>query len=109
MEWPVMSEHDRLGREMARRVPVSTSAAALPYLNPHVSERQELTVIEKVENGLPAPLHDAEYVWLDVTNGWPLHPNDLKTGIEKLLSGDYGLAEAADGYVLLQRSAQALI
>ena len=106
MEWPVMSEHDRLGAEMARRVPVSASAAALPYLNPHVSARQELTMIEKVENGLPAPLHDAEYVWLDVTNSWPLHPNDLRTGIEKLLAGDYGLAEAADGYVLLQRSAQ---
>ena len=105
LEWPVVSDHDRLGQEMARQVPASASAAALPYLNPHVSQRQELAMIEKVENGLPAPLHDAEYVWLDVTKSWPLHPNDLKAGIENLLAGEYGLAQAADGYLLLQRGA----
>ena len=104
-EWPAVTDHDRLGQAMASRVPATASAAALPYLNPHVSERQKLTMIEKVENGLPAPLHDAEYVWLDVTNSWPLHPNDLKAGIENLLAGDYGLAEAADGYLLLRRGA----
>ncbi len=105
LEWPAVSDHDRLGREMAGRVPASASAAALPYLNPHISQRQELAMIEKVENGLPAPLHGAEYVWLDVTNGWPLHPNDLKEGIDNLLAGDYGPAEAADGYLLLRRGA----
>ncbi|MBN1137871.1 MAG: DUF2079 domain-containing protein, partial [Anaerolineae bacterium] len=107
LEWPEVSAHDRLGQAMARRVPASAWAAALPYLNPHVSQRQGLTMIERIENGLPAPLHDAGYVWLDVTNGWPLHPNDLKAGVENLLAGDYGLAEAADGYLLLQRGAPA--
>ena len=105
LEWAVVSAHDRLGQEMAGRVPATATVAALPYLNPHVSERQGLTMIDRVENGLPAPLHDAEVVWLDVTNDWPLHPNDLKAGIENLLAGDYGLAEAADGYLLLQRGA----
>jgi len=105
LEWPAVLDHDRLGQAMAGRVPTSVWVAALPYLNPHVSERQGLTMIDRIENGLPAPLHDAEYVWLDVTNGWPLHPNDLKAGIENLLAGDYGLAEAADGYLLLQRGA----
>ena len=105
LEWAPVSAHDRLGQEMAQQVPASASAAALPYLNPHISQRQQLAMIERIENGLPAPLHDAEYVWLDVTNGWPLHPNDLKAGVENLLAGDYGLAIAADGYLLLQRGA----
>ncbi len=106
--WPVVTEHHRLGREMARRIPPDASLAALPYLNPHASQRQQLSQIDRVENGLPAPLHDADYVWLDVTNSWPLHPNDLKAGIENLLAGDYGIAterSAVDGWLLLQRGA----
>jgi hypothetical protein len=62
-------------------------------------------MIDRVDNGLPAPLRDADYVWLDVTNGWPLHPNDLKAGIENLLAGDYGIVQAVDGWVLLRRGA----
>jgi hypothetical protein len=90
---------------MARSIPADASLAALPYLNPHASERQSLSMIDRVENGLPAPLHEADYVWLDVTNSWPLHPNDLKAGIENLLAGDYGVEQATDGWLLLRRGA----
>jgi uncharacterized membrane protein len=99
------TEHHRLGDEMARRIPPSASLTALPYLNPHASQRQRLSMIDRVENGLPAPLHDADYVWLDVTNSWPLHPNDLKLGIENLLAGGYGIDQAIDGWLLLRRDA----
>jgi uncharacterized membrane protein len=105
--WPQVTAHDRLGQEMARTIPANASLAALPYLNPHASQRQQLSMIERVENGLPAPLHEAEYVWLDVTNSWPLHPNDLKTGVETLLAGDYGIEQATDGWLLLRRGASA--
>jgi hypothetical protein len=40
-----------------------------------------------------------------VTNGWPLHPNDLSTAVENLLAGDYGLEQAVDGWLLLRRGA----
>jgi uncharacterized membrane protein len=103
--WPVVTGHDRLGQEIARSPDPKASLAALPYLNPHASQRQQLSMIDHVENGLPAPLHGAEYVWLDVTNGWPLHPNDLKTGVENLLAGDYGVDQADDGWLLLRRGA----
>ena len=103
--WPTVTGHHRLGQEMARTVPTAASLAALPYLNPHASQRQQLSMIDHVENGLPAPLHSADYVWLDVTNGWPLHPNDLKAGVEGLLAGGYVLEQAADGWLLLRQGA----
>jgi uncharacterized membrane protein len=94
--WPEVTDHHRLGEEIARGIPTGASLAALPHPNPHASQRQQLTMIDRVENGLPAPLHDAEYVWLDATHSWPLHPNDLKTGVENLLAGDYGLDKAIE-------------
>jgi uncharacterized membrane protein len=103
--WPQITAHDRVGEEIAQTIPAGASLAALPYPNPHASQRQQLAMIDRVENGLPAPLHGAEYVWLDVTNSWPLHPNDLKIAVENLLAGDYGLDRAADGWILLRRGA----
>jgi uncharacterized membrane protein len=112
--WPQGTEHDRLGGEIGRGIPSGASLAALPHPNPHASQRQQLTMIDRVENGLPAPLHvssgdaslpGAEYVWLDVTNGWPLHPNDLKTAVGNLLEGEYGIDRAVDGWLLLRRGA----
>jgi uncharacterized membrane protein len=103
--WPAISAHHRLGEEMARQIPVEASLAALPRLNPHASQRQQLTMIDRVEDGLPAPLHDAEYVWLDVTNSWPLHPNDLRAAVDNLLAGEYGIEQAVDGWLLLRRGA----
>jgi uncharacterized membrane protein len=101
--WPTVTDHHRLGEEMAYHIPAEASLAALPYTNPHASQRQQLAMIDRLENGLPTPLQGADYVWLDVTNSWPLHPNDLKTGVENLLAGEYGVCQAADGWLLLQR------
>lgn len=103
--WPTVTPHHRLGQEIARAIPPIASLAALPYLNPHASQRPLLYMIDRVEDGMLAPLHDAEYVWLDVTQSWPLHPNDLKLGIEQLLAGDYGVERAVDGWLLLRRGA----
>jgi uncharacterized membrane protein len=105
LNWPAVSGHQRLGQEMGRRIPADASLAALPFPNPHASQRQRLSMIDRVENSLPAPLHGADYVWLDVTNSWPLHPNDLKVGIENLLAGEYGVDQAVDGWLLLRRGA----
>jgi uncharacterized membrane protein len=103
--WPEVTDHHRLGEEIARSIPTGASLAALPRPNPHASQRQQLYMIDRVENGRLAPLDDAEYVWLDVTDGWPLHPNDLKAGVDSLLAGDYGVERAADGWLLLRRGA----
>lgn len=103
--WPTVTDHHRLGEAMARDIDPEAPLAALPYLNPHASQRQQLSMIDRVENGLPAPLWEDGYVWLDVTNGWPLHPNDLKAGVENLLAGEYGVVGAEDGWLLLRHGA----
>jgi hypothetical protein len=62
-------------------------------------------MIDRVDDGRLAPLDGAEYVWLDVTDGWPLHPNDLKRGVTDLLAGEYGVQVAEDGWLLLRQGA----
>ena len=103
--WPHITRHHQLGADIAGEIPTALSLAALPFPNPHASQRQQLTMIDRIEAGRPAPLNDAEYVWLDVTRSWPLHPNDLKTGVDNLLVDEYGLDRAVDGWLLLRRGA----
>ena len=103
--YPV-DDHDRLGLAMAERIPAEASLAALARLNPHASQRQELYAIDLVENGLPAFPHKTDYVWLDVTNGWPLQPADLQAVVGNLLARGYGIEEADDGWILLRLGAE---
>ncbi len=108
--WPAVTAHDRLGEEMAGEIPTGAAVAALPRLNPHVSQRERLLVIEGLDSeGLPAPLENvdgawsADLAWLDVTNSWPLHPNDLRRGVQQMLAAGWGVERAADGWLLLRR------
>jgi len=57
----------------------------------------------------PFPIvNDAEFILLDVTARPTMHPNDLKSSIERLLRDEgFGVRDAADGYLLLQRGAGA--
>jgi uncharacterized membrane protein len=105
--WSEVTEHDRLGEQMARRIPANASLSALPYLHPHASNRALMYAVNRVEDGHLARVDGVDYVWLDVTNSWPIHPNDLKRGIEDLLAGDYGVDQATDGWLLLRRGALA--
>ncbi len=102
--YPV-DDHDRLGLAMAERIPADASLATLARLNPHASQRQELYAIDLVENGLPAFAHKTDYMWLDVTNGWPLQPADVKAVVDNLLARGYGVEEADDGWILLRLGA----
>jgi len=91
---------------MAKRIPTEASLVASARLNPHASQRQELYAIDLVENGLPAFPHKTDYVWLDVTNGWPLQPADLQAVVGNLLARGYGIEEADDGWILLRLGAE---
>ncbi|MFC2031719.1 DUF2079 domain-containing protein, partial [Chloroflexota bacterium] len=101
--WPAVTNHHLIGKEMAKSIPRDASLAALPYTNPHASQREKLYMIDRLENGALAPISGADLVWLDVMNSWPLHPNDLKAGVDNLLSGGYRIDLAADGWLLLER------
>jgi uncharacterized membrane protein len=103
--WPSVTDHHRLGEAMARQIPGEASVTALPHLHPHASNRALMYAVNHTVDGQLARVDGVEYVWLDVTNSWPIHPNDLKAGVETLLAGDYGVEAAADGWLLLRLGA----
>lgn len=99
--WEV-TDHDRLAQRFIEQIPPDAPLTAQGKLYPHLSNR--ITAYQTPD------INDAEYVFLDVTTGtWPIHPNDLRTLFGDLLaSGDFGILDAADGYILLKRGESAI-
>jgi uncharacterized membrane protein len=94
--WEITA-HDRLAQRFIAQIPPDAAIAAQGKLYPHLSSRL-------IAYQLP-DVHDAEYVFFDATTGtWPVHPNDIWALAKELLgSGNYGVLDAADGYLLLKR------
>ncbi len=93
-----VTEHHRRAETILAQIPPDAAVSAQDRLNPHVSGRRTLYIFPRVD--------DADYVLLDVTGpAWPQHPNDLKRSVDALLAGEFGVAAAGDGYLLLQRRA----
>jgi len=93
----VITDHDRLAKRFISQIPPDASISAQAKLYPHLSNR---TIAYQLPD-----VNDAEYVFLDVTtSSWPIHPNDLKAKVQEMLdSGEFGVLDAADGYILLRR------
>jgi len=94
--WQV-SPHDRLAQRFMDQIPPDAPLAAQGELYPHLSDR-------RLAYHLPA-VKDAEYVFADVASTTrTIHPNDLQKLVQGLLqSGQFGVQDAADGYLLLRR------
>jgi uncharacterized membrane protein len=92
-----LDDHDRLAERFLTQIPPDAPISAQGKLYPHLSDRMIAYQFPDV--------HDAEYILLDVTrDSWPIHPNDLKARVQELLdSREYGVLDAADGYILLHR------
>jgi len=95
-QWQI-SDHDRLAERFMAQIPPDAPISAQSKLYPHLSNRTTAYQFPDV--------NDAEYIFLDVTTStWPVHPNDLKATVQELLNaGEFGVLDAADGYLLLQR------
>lgn len=94
--WQI-SDHDRLAERFMAQIPPDAPISAQSKLYPHLSNR---TIAYQFPD-----INEAEYVFLDVTtSSWPVHPNDLKVMVQGLLdAGEFGVLDAADGYLLLER------
>ena len=94
--WEI-TDHDRLAQRFLTQIPPDAPISAQSKLYPHLSNRMIAYQFPDINN--------AEYVLLDVTtNTWPIHPNDLKVKVQELLdSGQFGVLDSTDGYLLLQR------
>jgi uncharacterized membrane protein len=98
-EWPEVTPHHDLGRQLAATIPAEAAVLAQAQLVPYVAHRYKLGIWS-------GPLlTDYEYIWLDLSH--PKLPNrfnahgDLLTGLT--IEPEFGFAAAKDGYLLLQK------
>ncbi len=98
--FPVVTDHDRLFKEIAAELPADASVSASTTLNPHVSQRQRLYLFPDYA--------DADYVLVDVTaSSYPLDFAAMHWRVAGLLNGgEWGWVAAKDGYLLIKRGEQ---
>ena len=97
-QWPSLTMHERLLARFTDQIPAGAAVSTTPAVHPHLAHREEIYLFPT--------LADAAYVLADVPGDTGMHPNDVQTTLEGLVaSGQFGIVDAADGYVLLQRGA----
>lgn len=94
---PVVTAHHALFEErFVPQLPAGVVVSASNHLYPHLSHRERL-------HQFPMVL-DAEWVMIDVVGESSMAPDDLRRAYEELVaSGAWCIADAADGYLLLER------
>ncbi|MBN1221519.1 MAG: DUF2079 domain-containing protein [Anaerolineae bacterium] len=101
-EWPEVTAHHQLGREIAATIPANSSVLAQAQLVPYVAHRHKLAIW----SGPLLPNYD--YIWLDLSH--PKLPNrfnahgELLTGL--VIEEVFGPMIAKDGYLLLKKGAE---
>jgi uncharacterized membrane protein len=101
-EWPVVTAHHQLGRELVATIPAEVSVLAQAQLVPYVAHRYRLGIWS-------GPLlTDYDYIWLDLSH--PKFPNRFNAQSE-LLTGltiepDFGFVATQDGYLLLKKGSE---
>ncbi|MFL5627195.1 MAG: DUF2079 domain-containing protein [Ktedonobacteraceae bacterium] len=97
-QWPQTNAHLNLAQRFINMLPATASVSAQSHLVPHVSERMNMYLFPYADD-------HADYIFLDVTgNTYPLLPFPYIREVKKvLLSGNYGIVAAQDGYLLLKR------
>jgi uncharacterized membrane protein len=95
-EWPQVTAHQQLLARFAGQIPSNAALSTTPPLHAHLAHRHKIYVFPTVA--------DADYVLLDVSGRTDAHPNDVRATFEGLVdSGQFGVLDAADGYILLRR------
>jgi hypothetical protein len=95
-QWPRVTEHHRLLERFIAQIPPTAAVSTTPPLHPHLAHREKIYLYPTVA--------DAEYVLLDIAGRTDAHPNDVHKVFRQLVdSGQFGIVDAADGYILLAR------
>ncbi|MBX3015421.1 MAG: DUF2079 domain-containing protein [Caldilineaceae bacterium] len=93
-----VTDHHRQAASIMAQIPPEAKVSAQDRLDPHVAGRETIYIFPRID--------DADTVFVDVTGpAWPQHPNDLYTSVQDLLQRGFGIAAAADGYLLLRQGA----
>lgn len=97
-----VSAHDRLlATRFIGQIPPDAPLTATAAVHPHVSHRR---YIYQFPWGLDAPV-PAEWALLDVSGTTYMAPGDVKSTVDEMLAGEWGVVDGADGYLLLRRGA----
>lgn len=96
-----ITEHHRLLERFTNQIPGDGAVTATAAVHPHLSHRR---YIYQFPFGLEAET-PAEWALLDVTSNTDMAPGDVKAKVDGMLANGWGVADAADGFLLLQRGA----
>jgi uncharacterized membrane protein len=97
--WPRITAHSALAQHFISSIPPTASVSAQTRLVPHLSQRVTIYLFPYGDNV-------AQYILLDVTGDkYPYATTQAYNREVKkvLLSGQYGIVTAQDGYLLLKR------
>jgi hypothetical protein len=98
---PPVSAHHRLLARFTAQLPRDAAVTATAAVHPHVSLRR---FVYQFPIGLEPPGR-ADWALLDVTTATDMAPSDVRTRVEAMLAGEWGVVDAADGFLLLHKGA----
>lgn len=96
-----ITDHHRLLDRFVAQLPADAAVTATAAVHPNVSHRR---YVYQFPLGLDAPV-PASWALLDVTTNTDMAPGDLKAQVDAMLAGEWGVVDAADGFLLLARGA----
>jgi uncharacterized membrane protein len=95
-EWPELTAHHRTLDRLLAQIPGDAAVSASPAVHAHLAHREKIYVFPVVAQ--------ATHVLIDVAGVTDMHPNDVKTQVERLIGEEgFGVMDAADGFILLAR------
>lgn len=97
---PITAHHRLLARFTAQ-VPTEAAVTATAAVHPHLSLRR---FVYQFPMGVEPP-GEADWALLDVTTATDMAPGDLRGTVEAMLAGEWGVVDAADGFLLLHKGA----
>ena len=103
-----ITAHQRLLARFVDQLPPDAAVTATAAVHPHVSHRR---YVYQFPIGLPEldTAGQADWALLDVTTNTDMAPGDLKSAVDHLLAGKWGVVDGADGFLLLRRGATAKV
>lgn len=96
--WPEITPHQQLLARFLKQIPNDVPAMTTSSLFPHLSHRRLLYRFGQ----LPIP-DGTQYILLDVSQAATTNPIDYRINYLDALKQGFGVLDAADGYILLQR------
>lgn len=95
---PATNHHQMLDR-FTSQLPSDAAVSATTAVHPHISHRR---FAYPFPNGVQTA-DQADWALIDVTTATDMAPGNVRDVIEQMLANDWGVVDAADGFLLLRR------